>query len=513
MMTRQEAEAIYDAGKETVVRVLLELSRKVDQLTANFATLKAENAALRTECQALRDRVRTLEEQIAKDSHNSHKPPSSDGLAKPNPKSLRPPSNRSTGGQPGHPGHTLRMVEKPDRILRHSVERCADCGRSLAKQVPDRVERRQVFDLPEPKMEITEHQSEVKTCACGYVNRAAFPPEAAAPVQYGPRLKSAAVYLRDYQLLPSDRLTEIMRDFFGCDTFSEGTLANIGADCSRRLEPVEASIRDLATKAEVAGFDETGMRAVGSLHWLHTISTQFLTWYYAHKRRGREAMDAANILPDFRGCAVHDFWDSYLKYDCEHAFCNGHLLRELIFLWEEQDQKWAKLMIDHLLEIKDAVAAARNAGMTVLPDADLDRFLKRYKRIVDAGYAQNPIAKLPLGPKRRGRRKQSKARNLLDRFHDHPDGILAFMRDFAIPFDNNLSERDLRMMKLRQKISGTFRSFDALVDFCRIRGYVSTARKNGLNALDALRRVFIGDPFMPAPACSATGAAGRINTS
>ena len=513
MMTRQEAEAIYDAGKETVVRVLLELSRKVDQLTADFATLKAENVALRTECQALRDRVQTLEEQVAKDSHNSHKPPSSDGLAKPNPKSLRPPSNRSTGGQPGHPGHTLRMVENPDRTLRHSVERCADCGRSLAKQVPDHVERRQVFDLPEPKMESTEHQAEVKTCACGYVNRAAFPPEVAAPVQYGPRLKSAAVYLRNYQLLPSDRLTEIMRDFFGCDTFSEGTLANFGADCSRRLEPVEASIRDLATKAEVAGFDETGLRAVGSLHWLHTVSTKFLTWYYAHKRRGREAMDAANILPDFRGRAVHDFWDSYLKYDCDHAFCNAHLLRELIFLWEEQDQKWAKPMIDHLLGIKTAVTTARDAGLAALSDEDLDRFQQRYLRIVAAGYAQNPVAKLPPGPKRRGRRKQSKARNLLDRFRDHPDGILAFMRDFAVPFDNNLSERDLRMMKLRQKISGTFRSFDALVDFCRIRGYVSTARKNGLNALDALRRVFVGVPFVPAPACAAAGAAGRINTS
>ena len=514
MLTREQAQAIYRAGEETVVRVLCELSLTVDQLKAEFATLKTENVALRAECQVLREEVQSLKEQIAKDSHNSHKPPSSDGLAKPNPKSLRPPSNRSTRPRPGHPGHTLRMVEKPDHTLRHSVERCASCGRSLAKQVPDRVERRQVFDLPEPKMEITEHQSEVKTCACGYVNRAAFPPEVAAPVQYGPRLKSAAVYLRDYQLLPSDRLTEIMRDFFGCDTFSEGTLANIGADCSRRLEPVETTIRDLAAKADVAGFDETGMRAVGSLHWLHTISTQFLTWYYAHKRRGREAMDAAAILPDFRGCAVHDFWDSYLKYDCDHAFCNGHLLRELIFLWEEQDQKWAKPMIDHLLTIKAAVEAARTAGLTALPDADLDRFLKRYKHIVDAGYAQNPIAKLPPGPKRRGRRKQSKARNLLDRFHDHPDGILAFMRDFAIPFDNNLSERDLRMMKLRQKISGTFRSFDALVDFCRIRGYVSTARKNGLNALDALRRVFVGVPFVPAaPACAAAGAAGRINTS
>ena len=436
MMTREEAQAIYRAGEETVVRVLLELSRKVDQLTADFALLKAENAALRDECQTLRDRVQTLEEQVAKDSHNSHKPPSSDGLAKPKPKSLRPKSERPTGGQPGHPGHTLRMVENPDRIVPHRVERCSGCGRSLAGQKPDRVERRQVHDLPEPKLEVTEHQAEVKTCPCGCVNRAAFPPEAAAPVQYGPRVKSVAVYLGEYQLLPFDRLAEIMRDLFACESFSEGTLANFKADCSRRLEPVETAIRDLAAAEPVAGFDETGVRATGSLHWLHTVSTRLLTWYYAHKRRGREAIDAAGILADYRGRAIHDCWKSYFDYDCDHGLCNGHLLRELIFLWEQQSQKWAKAMIDHLLVIKEAVATASAAGLTALPPADQERFLKGYERIVQAGYAQNPVV-APRGPKRRGRRKQSKARNLLDRFRDHPDSVLAFMRDFAVPFDNN----------------------------------------------------------------------------
>lgn len=478
--------------------MLCELSRELDLLKTEVAALRTENAALRGECQVLREKVQALEEQVAKDSHNSSKPPSSDGLAKPKPKSLRPPSQRPTGGQPGHPGHTLRMIEKPDRTVRYAVECCQDCGRSLARQEPERLERRQVFDRPKPKLEVTEHQSEVKTCACGCVNRAAFPPEAAAPVQYGPRVKSVAVYRKEYQLVPFDRLSEIMRDLFACGSFSEGTLANFDADCSRRLEPVEAAIRDLAAAAPVAGFDETGMRAVGSLHWLHTVSTQWLTWYYAHQRRGREAMDAANILPGFEGCAVHDFWDSYLKYGCQHAFCNGHLLRELIFLWEEQNQQWAKRMIDHLLGIKETVDTARAAGQTALTDADRQRFLERYERIVEAGYAQNPVTEPPPGLKRRGRRKQSKARNLLDRFGNRSEGILAFLRDFSVPFDNNLSERDLRMMKLRQKISGTFRSFDALQEFCRIRGYISTARKNGLNALDALRRVFLGKPFIPA---------------
>ena len=222
MLTRQEAEAIYAAGKETVVRVLLDMDRRIHALESQVQALTAR-------LDAREQLVRQLEEQVAKDSHNSSKPPSSDGLAKPKPKSLRPPSDRPTGGQPGHTGHTLRMVQKPDHIVPHPVERCADCGRSLTKQAPDSVERRQVFDIPEPKLEVTEHQVEVKTCTCGCVNRAAFPPDVTAPVQYGLRVKSVAVYLKEYQLLPFERHSEIMRDIFACKSFSEGTLANFDA--------------------------------------------------------------------------------------------------------------------------------------------------------------------------------------------------------------------------------------------------------------------------------------------
>jgi len=513
MSAYEPADSLCRSDAEAAARRLGERARELAPLRAQVAVLQAENTALQRECQrlreenatlrrdgqSLRDEVQALKEKAAKDSHNSHKPPSSDGLAKPKPKSLRPPSARATGGQPGHPGHTLRRVEEPDRIVPHRVEHCAGCGRSLAGQPPDRIERRQVHDLPEPKLEVTEHQAEVKTCACGCVNRAAFPAAAAAPVQYGPRLKSVAVYLGEYQLLPFDRLTEIMRDLFACERFSEGTLANLKAACSGQLEPVDAALHALAAQSQVVGFDETGVRACGSLHWLHTVSTPGLTWYFAHPKRGREAMEAADILPGFQGRAVHDFWSPYLQYDCDHAFCNGHLLRELIFLWEQQDQRWAQDMITHLLAIKAAVDAARAAGRDALPAADLDQFHARYLQIVAEGYTQNPELTPPDAPPRRGRRKQSKARNLLDRFHDHSHSILAFMHDFAVPFDNNLSERDLRMIKLRQKISGTFRSSAALVDFCRIRGYVATARKNGLNAFDALRRVFAGDPFVPSP--------------
>jgi transposase len=222
-----------------------------------------------------------------------------------------------------------------------------------------------------------------------------------------------------------------------------------------------------------------------------------LTWYYAHKRRGTEAMNQAGILPNYKGCAVHDCWKSYFDYQCQHAICNAHLLRELTFLWEEHKQSWAKEMFDLLVEIKKTVDAAAAEGQNALSSPQQESFRQDYERILQAGYQNNPPEPPPPGAKRRGRPKQSKSRNLLNRMQEHSESILAFMSDFAIPFDNNQSERDLRMMKLRQKISGTFRSFDALVNFCRIRGYVSTARKNGLNALDAIGRVFLGNPFVP----------------
>ena len=479
------------------VEILLSMAPVV--LVHQLCEVLEQNEQLAKQNEELSKRIKKLEDQLAKNSRNSSKPPSSDGLKKPKPKpkSLRKKSGRKPGGQKGHQGKTLRMVDKPDYTVTHPVNQCQRCGGSLEDQAPERLERRQVFDIPEPKLEVTEHLGEVKPCPCGHLNHALFPAEVTAPVQYGSRVKSTAVYLKDYQLLPFQRSTEIMSDLFACETFSQGTLANLTSDCSQRLEPVDEFIRTQAASATVAGFDETGMRVLGSLHWLHTVSTEWLTWYFAHKKRGSEAMDAAGVLPEFNGRAVHDFWDSYLKYDCEHAFCNAHLLRELIFLWEEQKQAWAKDMIDHLLKIKATVEKAKLEDAEALPEKQRERFQNLYFHIVTEGYQQNPPPEPKPGKKPRGRPKQSKARNLLDRFKNHADSILAFMDDFNVPFDNNMSERDLRMMKLRQKISGTFRNIDAMKAFCRIRSYVSTARKNGLNVLDALRRVFVGNPFMP----------------
>lgn len=446
---------------------------------------------------ALEARVKALEEQLAKNSRNSSKPPSSDGYRKPAPKSLRRKSGRSSGGQKGHRGHTLRWADQPDHIVEHPVTRCERCGQWLGEQGAEGVERRQVSDLPEPKLEVTEHRGEVKTCPCGHMNRTSFPLGVNAPLQYGPRVKSLAVYFRDYQLLPCERLAEIMRDLFGCPSFSEGTVVNFSTQCSERLEWVDELLRQRVTAAAVAGFDETGVRTEGSLHWLHTVSTDYLTWYFAHRKRGTDAMDAAGVLPNFEGRAVHDFWRSYLNYDCAHGFCNAHLLRELTFLWEQEDQGWAADMLEHLLTIKETVDTVKADGAKSLEPTVREQFRTRYQQLVEAGYNQNPDPEPTPGTRRRGRPKQTKARNLLDRFRDYGEEILAFMDDFTVPFDNNLSERDLRMMKLKQKISGTFRTFQGLVSFCRIRSYVSTARKNGLSAFEALQRVFAGIPFVP----------------
>ena len=263
-----------------------------------------------------------------------------------------------------------------------------------------------------------------------------------------------------------------------------------------RARQTDRILSELAAGAELAGFDETSVRAEGTLRWVHSVSTDYLTWYFPHAKRGNIGMDEAGVLPNFKGRALHDFWEAYLNYDCLHAFCNAHLLRELTFLWEQQQQRSAKDMIDLLLAIKNAAEAGASAGLSNLPDAHLARFQSRYFQIVVDGYDKNPFQKRA-PDKRRGRAKQSKARNLLNRLREYAGEILAFMYDFSVPFDNNLSERDLRMVKVKQKISGTIRSAGGLVAFCQIRSYVSTARKNGLSALQSLQRVFEGTPFLP----------------
>lgn len=473
-LSREEILKVCGAGPDAVVALVQELC---------------------SELLKYKERVEHLEPIIAKDSHNSHKPPSSDGFKKPKPKSRRTRSGRSRGGQKGHKGHTLPMVEHPDRIEWHRVGQCEYCNRSIKEVKSLDYEKRQVFDIPPIKVEVVEHRAEIKTCPdCGNIQKAIFPATIQQPVQYGPRLKSLAIYLGNYQFLPYKRLSEFFQDVFSLP-ISQGTLVNINSTCHSQLKHFEATVKTQLTNAEVAHFDETGLRMEGKRVWLHSVSTPLLTFYGVHPKRGQEAMNDMNILPQFKGRAIHDCWMSYFDYQCEHGLCNAHLVRELIFTLEQHHQAWAKNMIDCLLNIKEAVARRILTGR--IANKNIRQYEMLYDKIIANGLKQNPPLKTNKYHTKRGRVKQSQPKNLLDRMKSHKDKILAFMYDFNVPFDNNLAERDIRMMKVQQKISGTFRSRNGANIFCRIRSYVSTVRKNSMNVLESVKKAIDGNPFMP----------------
>jgi transposase len=476
MLTREQAGAIYDAGREATITALCELTRRLDMLEG---------------------RVKELEARLATNSTNSSKPPSSDGPRKPAPKSLRKRGARKPGGQPGHQGHTLKMVGTPDHIHVHRASTCEKCQSSLAQGVDLGTERRQVHDIPVPKMEVTEHQAISTQCpACEHVNKGAFPAGVTAPVQYGPTVKAVGSYVREYQLLPSERTCELLSDLFGC-SLSEGTLATIISEFSQVVAAPVDCIADQIAASGIAHFDETGCSVEGKRQWLHVACTKYLTHYQVHPKRGTEAMDAIGILTRFTGRAIHDGWGAYFTYEqCTHGLCNAHHLRELTFVHEELGQSWGKYMIECLVAIKDAVALA-SLTSDHLTARQLLTFAARYQRILDLGYKNNPLPEPAPGKKKRGRRKKGKARNLIERLATNRNQVLAFMLDFSVPFDNNQAERDGRMTKVQQKISGTFRSIDGAKDFCRNRSYISTARKNLRNVIEAIKQAFLGNPFVP----------------
>lgn len=439
--------------------------------------------------------------RLAQTSRNSSQPPSTDGYAKPAPQSLRKPSGLQSGGQPGHPGHTLKPVNKPDRIIPHRLTRCScGCGRSLRQEPVLRHEKRQVFDLPPQTLFVTEHQAEVKRCPSSNQEITAdFPADVTAPVQYGPRLNAWWVYLRVQQLLPLDRIRQMTEDLFG-QSVSQGTLQTALLTAYHDLAGFEARLKDLLEKAPLAQTDETGLRVAGKLQWLHNLSTGRLTWYGVHPKRGTEAIGDFDILQRFTGRLMHDCYSSYFTLKtCLHALCNAHLLRELVFLHEVLHQAWAKKMHDLLLDLLRAVAKQKKRAVR-LPAPQRIACLRRYRALLRQGRAANPLLPPACSP-RRGRRKQTKAQNLLDRLTLHQESVLAFLDDFQIPFTNNQSEQDLRMMKVQQKISGAFRTPQGARIFARVRSYVSTARKHQRNVFQDIARLFSGHPFMPrAPA-------------
>jgi transposase len=480
--SQEEVRAIYRQGEEAVVALH-------NQLIEIIVVLAGE--------------VQALKDQLAKDSHNSSKPPSSDGLKKkPTKRGLRRPSGKKGGGQPGHEGHTLQAVAHPDRVQVHSVERCRYCQASLVQIAVERVEKRQVFDLPTVRLEVTEYQAEIKTCPqCLQENQGEFPVGITQPVQYGSEIKAQAVYFNQYHHIPLERTCEILSELYGSQ-FSEATLLETCEQVAEAVTPVDERTKEhLIQTEDVIHLDETGSRVEGKLHWMHVASTETVTHLEMHEKRGKLAHDAIGILPMRTGWVMHDGYRSYGKYpDARHAWCNAHHLRDLLFLHERYSQSWAEALEKLLLEIKQAVETEQHNQLSALSAGQITDFEHRYEELIAQGFKANPLPSRPDPPvpKKRGRIQQSPARNLLDHLSKHQDAVLAFMYDFKVPFDNNLAERDLRMVKLKQKVSGCFRSAQGAHTFCRIRSYISTARKNGLRVLDALRMAICGAPFYPA---------------
>jgi transposase len=446
---------------------------------------------LQAHVQRLQTRVEELEARLAKNSSNSGKPPSSDGFGRVL-KSPREKSDKKPGGQKGHTGSCLAQVETPDRIVNHTPAHCLSCGLSL-KGIEGRcVERRQVFEIPQPRKEVTEHCVEEKQCPfCGEITREAFPEDVRGPVQYGHRVQALETYLAVQHLIPVDRVCEIFSEVWGIP-ISPGACANINRRSFQTLGSFERSAKEALLASHVLHFDETGMRCEKKLHWLHVASSQRVTSYTLHAKRGREATDAMGLLPQFSGVAVHDHWQSYFSYgDALHSLCNAHHLRELTFIHEERGEVWAREMKDLLIFAKREVEDRAEHG--ALPKAMRSQIEAAYERILQEGFDYHS-GLYPLSKNKKGRPKQREGKNLLDRLSKERVSVLRFLDDFSVPFTNNQAERDIRMVKLKQKISGCFRGKDEGQIFCRIRSYISTAHKQGWAVWDALSEAVQGNP-------------------
>ena len=461
-------------------------------LRAELAGSQAALARAAEELAQARERIAELEARLRQTPRNSSRPPSSEGLDKPPPRrSLRKKSGRKPGGQDGHEGTTLAQVARPDREVRHEPGCCGRCGAGLAGRPVTGVERRQVFDLPEVTVTVTEHQLIERECGCGHRTKAAAPQGAEAPVQYGPRIAAIIVYLYVGQFLSKQRTAQALAELFGIP-LSSGTVAGITARAAGQARRVPGARAGQIAAAEVAGFDETGFRVDGRLHWVHCARTGKYTLLMVHPKRGRQAMEAMGILPSFAGVAVHDAWAPYDTYTGpEHQLCCAHALRELQAVTDAAPAGqwcWAAQAAEALTAMQDLVREAISQGRDAVDPAALAAQIRLYRSAALAGASQTAARSGALMKKH-----NALARRLLDRQDDY----LRFTRDWRVPPDNNGSERDIRMAKLKQKVSGCLRTLTGARQFCAIRSYLSTAAKHGIGFFDALTVLAEGRPWLP----------------
>jgi transposase len=475
---------------EQLVAVVGQLQAEVHRLRGDNEQLRAENAVLRAENGELRRR-------LGMNSSNSSKPPSSDGLARPRPQPGVKGSGRRRGKQPGAPGSTLRLAEVPDRVVQHRPDRCAgpSCGADLGDGREYGRQRRQVVELPERRPVVVEHQLIAVQCAaCGQVSEPAAPAGASGRVQYGTGVKAAAVYARAAQFLPFARVAGLLGDLLGIRV-STGFVHQVVAEAARRLGPFVSRTAALLHVQQVLHADETPARVDGGLKYVHVACTPELTLFHVGGR-GKADIDAGGVLPGFTGTLVRDGYAAYRHLaDAEHAWCGAHLIRDLRGMHEcdPAGQQWAEVMATTLLTAKKMTEQAVTAGRDALSADEISHIRACYAGALAYGREQNP-------PDRDG--KLSRAGTLVERFATHRDMILRFTVDLAVPFTNNQAERDLRPVKLQQKISATWRTLQGLADFATLRSYLSTAAKHGKDALDVLEQLFTTGPWLPEPAIS-----------
>ena len=464
---------------------------ELKELVAALRRLSEQQGARIAE---LEDEIARLADRLGRTPRNSSMPPSAEGLSKPpaNRAERRKAAKRRPGKQPGSEGHHLARVEHPDAVVLHAPRTCRGCGQDLAGADIVSVEARQVFEMPAVRAHVTEHRLVKLRCSCGCETKGTAPPEASAPAAYGPRVRALAVYLSIYHHVPYARLAEIFTDVMGVRV-SAGSLAAMVAEGGAGLGGFEAELSQRLRAAPVVHFDETGARVAGFLHWVHVASNTLDTLLRCHTRRGGVALDDIGVIGAMDGVAVHDGWTPYRAYDVVHGLCNAHHLRELEAVTERFAQAWAAKMITLLTEAKTAVAEAQASGRTHLEADVLDSIQRRYDRLVKAGRAANA------GPAPAGIAKTyaNTPINLLERLDYRRDQVLRFCVDFDVPFDNNQAERDIRMVKLQQKISGSWRTEAGAERFCALRSYVSTMKKHGYDVLLGLHDLFEGHAWLP----------------